>query len=351
MRGKPAGISLRVGVALSIATAGIVAPALPAAAADLGALAIAGGTGSTISGSPRVTASAPCPTGTEFATASVSGAGFSGPNDNGSVNFFGSTPATSTSPVSLTTGNTWDAIAIDAGATRPLNGTATIFINCRDADGATTDTFQKDIVFVGSGPPGSPGTWTEPATPTPQPPPIECPTATDCFGLPAAPPTSTPAPVAATATEAFRLKITAPTPCTACGALTFTIPYAAETRFYPYGWRARGGSLFGASMWPVIVSDTRIGRPAWTLSAQLAPFRSSAGQTFGADLTLRPRIIEPGAEAVAGPGRNPVLAFAPAGHGGDVRPTGRVGGDLFVFAPANAAVGEYTTTLTLTLMS
>lgn len=176
------------------------------------------------------------------------------------------------------------------------------------------------------------------------PPPPECvwPLPFDCNGLPAPSPSPT-----ATGTRTFRLTIAGdPGPA----GLVLTAPAAPDTvlTFYGYRWNGALRRLYGASIWPVTVADMRPGRPAWTLAAQLSPFRTASGQGIGQSIQLRPKLHVPGAGAVAGSGANMVLASAVAGHGGDTSTSATVGGDLFAFV--TGAPGDYTATMTLTLM-
>lgn len=367
--------SVRVGVALAVVGATGVTLAMPAAGASLGNLTILGNTGSTISGSPTITASAPCTAGTDSATASVMGAGFTGSNENGSVNFIGNTPVTdAATPVTLTTGNTWDAIAIDAGAPRPLNGTATVFLNCRDVDGLTTDTFSRDITFVGSGAPSSPGTWT--AAPDPTPTPVATPTP-----APTPVPTPTPAPPPTQANQDIKVSV-ADNGQNGLGQFTMTVPSnGLITMALTPGLQGPVGSQYlkyTASLNDVRINDSRPGYPAWSVAGQMGSFagQGAVGGTTNGGFSLPgtalgwlPSILatDLGAGAIAGPQVTPgyplggsglsvqqILAYAQNGHGGasgqsDAQAT--LDADLTLQIPTSARPGDYQGTLTLTTLS
>jgi surface-anchored protein len=114
---------------------------------------------------------------------------------------------------------------------------------------------------------------------------------------------------------------------------------------------------------PVTVTDTRAGRPGWTVSGQIADgFRAADGSSFtGGHLGWTPGVTRQGAGqgVVAGPvavpyvagqphtglGGGAALASAPGGAG---RGTAELDAALRLSVPTGTAAGVYTGTLTLT---
>lgn len=116
-------------------------------------------------------------------------------------------------------------------------------------------------------------------------------------------------------------------------------------------WQATG------DLKPVSVSDTRAGRPAWSISGQVGDF---TGGLDGRYLGWSPTVVTAGAGATAGPAvdsgfvsgnglkDSSVLGSASAGH---ATGTGSIGAGLDLRVPATTDAGTYSTTLTLTALS
>ena len=108
---------------------------------------------------------------------------------------------------------------------------------------------------------------------------------------------------------------------------------------------------------PILVTDTRPGGPAWSISGQVSDF---SGGLPGSYLGWTPVVTTAGAGAVAGapvasgyPTGNgladpSVLAAAPAAHAPG---TATIGADLDLRLPADTTPGSYTATLTITALS
>ncbi|MEU4690181.1 choice-of-anchor M domain-containing protein [Actinoplanes sp. NPDC023714] len=114
---------------------------------------------------------------------------------------------------------------------------------------------------------------------------------------------------------------------------------------------------------PVTVTDTRVAKPGWTATGQVADgFRTDDGKTFaGSYLGWTPTIVaqSDGQGVIAGPvavpyvpgqpgvglGDSAALAAAPNGSG---LGTARLDAQLKLSVPTNTAAGTYTGTLTLT---
>ena len=107
---------------------------------------------------------------------------------------------------------------------------------------------------------------------------------------------------------------------------------------------------------PIVVSDTRNGTPAWSLSGQLSDFTSGLS---GGYLGWTPQVLSPGAGAVAGaavpsslisgPGLSvpAILAASPGGHDTG---TATLGALLDLRLPIETAPGTYSAILTITVL-
>ncbi|QAY72428.1 metallophosphoesterase family protein [Agromyces protaetiae] len=128
------------------------------------------------------------------------------------------------------------------------------------------------------------------------------------------------------------------------------------------GTAVQNGDAFEATgeINPIRVSDTRKGSPVWAISAQAGDFAAGGEHFSGKYLGWTPKVVEQGGGASAG---IPVgsgfdggsglatastLGSAVAGH---AKGAGKLGADLFLKVPVEAAVGTYTATLTLTALS
>ncbi len=111
---------------------------------------------------------------------------------------------------------------------------------------------------------------------------------------------------------------------------------------------------------PITVTDTRRSKAAWSVSASVGDFIDN-GKTFkGSFLGWAPKVVTPGAGAVAGAAVGSgydggdglavsrVLGSAPAGHD---RSAGVVGADLDLKVPNSIDKGSYRATLTLTALA
>ncbi len=111
---------------------------------------------------------------------------------------------------------------------------------------------------------------------------------------------------------------------------------------------------------PITVTDTRRSKAAWSVSASVGDFVDN-GKTFkGSFLGWAPKVVTPGAGAVAGAAVGSgydggdglavsrVLGSAPAGHD---RSAGVVGADLDLKVPNSIDKGSYRATLTLTALA
>ncbi|MFJ6652007.1 fibronectin type III domain-containing protein [Microbacterium sp. NPDC091313] len=118
--------------------------------------------------------------------------------------------------------------------------------------------------------------------------------------------------------------------------------------------------LATGSINPIRVTDTRLGGPQWSVSAQVSDFRAG-DQTFsGTYLGWTPRVVEDGAGAVAGAAvasgfdsGEGLSTSATLGSGatGHTRGTAKLGADLELKLPVDVADGTYRGTLTLTALS
>jgi Big-like domain-containing protein len=110
---------------------------------------------------------------------------------------------------------------------------------------------------------------------------------------------------------------------------------------------------------PVTVSDARIPLAGWDLTGAASDFHSGANTIDGNDLGWSPKITTPndagdvtagGAVAAGNPGLKTAapLASADAGHGGG---NTVLGADLDLQAPVDTPAGEYSATMTVTLIS
>lgn len=126
------------------------------------------------------------------------------------------------------------------------------------------------------------------------------------------------------------------------------------------GTAAVNGDHFSATgqLAPVVVTDTRLGAPAWSVSAQVSSFAGPAGASFGGRyLGWTPAVTVAGGGAAAGapvaPGLTTgdglavsrTLGSAAAGH---VLGTTTLGAALNLQLPLDTAAGSYKGTLTLT---
>ena len=97
---------------------------------------------------------------------------------------------------------------------------------------------------------------------------------------------------------------------------------------------------------PIVVTDTRTGGPAWSVSAQVSDFVSATDLFEGTYLGWTPGVTSAGAGAVAGA---PVQSGFIAGSGlADSRTLGAV---LDLRLPLTTPAGDYTGTLTITAVS
>jgi hypothetical protein len=122
------------------------------------------------------------------------------------------------------------------------------------------------------------------------------------------------------------------------------------------------GDHFAAagSINPIRVTDTRIGGPAWSVSAQVSDFRSGDETFSGKYLGWTPKVLEEGAGATAGAkvasgfdagaglSASATLGSAAATH---TRGSAKLGADLELKLPVDVTDGTYTATLTLTALS
>jgi len=111
---------------------------------------------------------------------------------------------------------------------------------------------------------------------------------------------------------------------------------------------------------PITVTDTRASTSPWSVSASVGDFTDN-GKTFkGSFLGWSPKVVTPGAGAVAGAAVNSgydggdglsvsrLLGAAPVGHD---RSAGVVGADLDLKIPNTIDKGSYRATLTLTALA
>lgn len=111
---------------------------------------------------------------------------------------------------------------------------------------------------------------------------------------------------------------------------------------------------------PITVTDTRLGGPQWSISAQVGDFTSGSQSFSGKYLGWTPTVVTEGAGAVAGA---PVAPGFGSGYGlsvtstlgqattGHARGSGTLGADLELAVPIEVASGTYTAQLTLTALS
>lgn len=108
---------------------------------------------------------------------------------------------------------------------------------------------------------------------------------------------------------------------------------------------------------PIVVSDTRSGGPAWSISGQVSDF---SGGVSGSYLGWDPEVLADGAGAVAGdpvpsgfPSGNGLTVASPLASAPNAHPTGTatVGAGLDLRLPIATPPGTYTTTLTITALS
>ncbi|UFS60906.1 purple acid phosphatase family protein [Subtercola endophyticus] len=152
-----------------------------------------------------------------------------------------------------------------------------------------------------------------------------------------------------------------------------TVPTAAPGEF---GWTIDGrnglvdlgtavehnGEYFQATgqINPILVSDTRHTQSPWSISASVGDFRDGTNTFSGKYLGWSPKIVTPGAGAVAGAA---VASGYDAGDGlsvsrglgtadqGHARGTAKLGADLDLKIPSAIDKGSYRATLTLTALS
>jgi hypothetical protein len=124
----------------------------------------------------------------------------------------------------------------------------------------------------------------------------------------------------------------------------------------------QGGDYFEATgeINPILVSDTRNTQSPWTISASVGDFRDGTNTFSGKYLGWTPKVVSPGAGAVAG---DPIQSGYGAGDGlsvsrglgsalqGHVRGTAKLGADLDLKIPNAVDKGSYRATLTLTALS
>ncbi|MEV0680804.1 hypothetical protein AB0I60_30250 [Actinosynnema sp. NPDC050436] len=111
---------------------------------------------------------------------------------------------------------------------------------------------------------------------------------------------------------------------------------------------------------PVRVTDTRLGAPAWSVSAQVSDFTAGATSFAGKNLGWTPAVTENTGGAVAGAAvasgfdRGPGLS-APATLGsaasGHASGSAKLGAELELKVPSSVGAGRYSATLTLTALS
>lgn len=111
---------------------------------------------------------------------------------------------------------------------------------------------------------------------------------------------------------------------------------------------------------PIIVTDTRTGGPAWSVSAQVSDFASATDSFEGKHLGWTPGVISAGAGAVAGA---PVQSGLISGSGladsrtlgaatsGHATGSATLGAGLDLRLPLTTPAGDYTGTLTITAVS
>ena len=114
------------------------------------------------------------------------------------------------------------------------------------------------------------------------------------------------------------------------------------------------------SLNPIVVTDTRIGGSAWSISAQVGDFTDGSTSFSGKYLGWTPKVITEGAGAVAGAA---VVSGYESGDGlsvtstlgsaadGHPRGSGTIGADLELTVPLEVLSGTYAAELTLTALS
>jgi hypothetical protein len=111
---------------------------------------------------------------------------------------------------------------------------------------------------------------------------------------------------------------------------------------------------------PIRVTDTRLGGPQWSVSAQVSDFTSGEESFSGKYLGWTPRVLEEGAGAIAGApvasgfdSGNGLADSSTLGHGPAAHPRGsaKLGADLSLKIPVDVTDGTYKATLTLTALS
>lgn len=146
----------------------------------------------------------------------------------------------------------------------------------------------------------------------------------------------------------------------AAGALVISVDPQDRAIVLPVAELSAAGDRWesAGALKPVTVTDTRVGKPGWSASGQVAGgFAAQGGATFGGDaLGWAPTVASQNAQqgVVAGPVAEPgdvglgdgaVLAAAPPGKG---RGTAKLDAELRLSLPTETAAGVYTGTLTLT---
>lgn len=111
---------------------------------------------------------------------------------------------------------------------------------------------------------------------------------------------------------------------------------------------------------PVVVTDTRSTRSAWSITAQVSDFTAGATTFDGSSLGWTPRVVTAGGGAtagapvvpglVSGPGLSQTATLGSATTGHELG-TATLGADLELQVPADTAAGTYGATLTLTALS
>lgn len=128
------------------------------------------------------------------------------------------------------------------------------------------------------------------------------------------------------------------------------------------GTAAVNGDRFAASgnLAPIVVTDTRVGGPSWSVSAQVSDFSSGTGSFEGKHLGWTPGVTSAGAGAVAGLpvpsgftsgsglADSRTLGAATGGHAGG---SATLGAALDLQLPLSTPAGDYTGTLTITAVS
>lgn len=123
------------------------------------------------------------------------------------------------------------------------------------------------------------------------------------------------------------------------------------------------GFLATSALPEVLVEDSRAGRPAWRVTAEVTDLAGSAGTIRARHLGWRPTLLGDGGGALAGEAVPPrlasadgtgkglgvprVLGSAPRGH---AQGSARLGGTLELLAPPSTKPGEYSAVLTITVV-